>query len=168
MRTGQPLGGVVGIGAAQAVLPQGVLRTETDGNARPKIQMERLGGKTIGGVYTDGTRITTTYPERYFGNDRPIVQVRETWMSPDLKMAVFSTDDDPRTGLRTTEMTDIDRNEPDPTIFQAPEGVYGAGADSAGWELRVMSRSSTNRGSVLVAVAREHIPGAKAHILPIR
>jgi hypothetical protein len=81
-----------------------------------------LGGKTFAGVYAEGTKLTITYPVGYFGNDRPILNVRETWTSPELKIIVYTTDDDPRTGSRTTELTNIDRAEPDPAIFQVPEG----------------------------------------------
>jgi hypothetical protein len=56
------------------------------------------------------------------GNDRPIVVVRETWTAPDLAMVVLSINDDPRTGVQTTELTDFDRNEPDPALFNVPEG----------------------------------------------
>jgi hypothetical protein len=54
--------------------------------------------------------------------DRPIVNVRETWTAPDLKIIVYTTDDDPRTGSRTTELINLDRAEPDPALFQVPEG----------------------------------------------
>lgn len=94
----------------------------TDPNLRPARQSEKLGGKTIAGVYAEGTKLTITYPIGYFGNDRPIANVRETWMSPELKIVVYTTDDDPRTGSHTTELTDLIRGEPDPALFQIPEG----------------------------------------------
>jgi hypothetical protein len=85
-------------------------------------QTEKLGGKTIAGVYTEGTRMTMTIPEGAEGNDRPISIVNETWRSPDLDMTVLSVNEDPRTGTRTAEVTDLDRAEPDPSVFQVPEG----------------------------------------------
>lgn len=93
-----------------------------DSNLRPINQTEKLGGKTIAGVYAEGTRITITYPIGFFGNDRPIVNIREMWTVPDLRLVVLSTDDDPRTGLRTIELTNLNRAEPDPALFQVPEG----------------------------------------------
>jgi hypothetical protein len=93
-----------------------------DPNLRPTSHTEKLGGKTIAGVYAEGTRTTVTYPVGYFGNDRLIVTTHETWTSPDLKLLVLSVDDDPRTGTRTTELTNLDRVEPDPALFQVPEG----------------------------------------------
>jgi hypothetical protein len=85
-------------------------------------QREPLGGKTIAGVYAEGTRITMTTPEGAEGNDRPITTVTETWRSPDLDITLLSVNDDPRTGTRTSEVTDLNRAEPDPTVFQVPEG----------------------------------------------
>jgi hypothetical protein len=85
-------------------------------------QKEQLGGKTIAGVYAEGTRITMTIPEGAEGNDRPITTVNETWRSRDLNITLLSVNEDPRTGTRTTEVTDLDRAEPDPSVFQVPEG----------------------------------------------
>lgn len=93
-----------------------------DPNLRPSRQTEKLGSKTIAGVYAEGTRVTTTYPVGSLGNDRPIVTVRETWTSPDLRLVVLSTDEDPRTGKQTTEVINLDHGEPDPALFQVPEG----------------------------------------------
>ena len=107
-------------GSRAAQLPG--LRTLPDTSKFPKTHREQLDGKTIAGVYAKGTRVTTTYPVEYMGNDRPIVVVQETWTSPDLGMVVLSINDDPRTGVRTTELTDLDRNEPDPALFKVPEG----------------------------------------------
>jgi len=96
--------------------------TGADPERRPSMQRENLPPKTVNGIYAEGVRITQTYPIGYFGNDRPIVVVNETWTSTDLKIVVLTTSDDPRTGIRTTEVTNVDRSEPDPALFQVPEG----------------------------------------------
>jgi hypothetical protein len=93
-----------------------------DPNLRPERKTEKLGGKTIAGVYAEGTRLTVTYPVGFFGNDKPIITFHETWMSSDLKIVLLNIDDDPRTGTRVTEVTNLDRGEPSPTLFQVPEG----------------------------------------------
>ena len=93
-----------------------------DPNVKPQMHSEKLPGKTINGIYAEGTRLTITYPAGSLGNDRPIVSVHENWTSPDLQIVVLSTDDDPRSGTRTAEITNLDRSEPDPAIFQVPEG----------------------------------------------
>ncbi|HEY0263694.1 MAG TPA: hypothetical protein VGC07_04155 [Granulicella sp.] len=94
----------------------------TDSGPHPTTKHEQLGGRNIAGIYAEGTRITTTYPVGSIGNDKPIVVVSENWISPDLKLTVLQTNDDPRSGSRTVETTQLDRSEPDPALFQAPEG----------------------------------------------
>jgi hypothetical protein len=93
-----------------------------DSNVKPARQIDRLGGKTIAGVYAEGVRTTTTYPVGYMGNDRPFVNVREMWTASDLKLTVLATDNDPRNGLQSIEVTDLVRAEPDPALFLLPEG----------------------------------------------
>ena len=90
--------------------------------SQPKSQREQLGGKTIAGVYAEGIRMSRTIPEGAEGNDRPMTTVTETWRSPELKITLLSVNSDPRSGTRTTEVTDLDRAEPDPSVFQVPEG----------------------------------------------
>ena len=64
--------------------------------------------------------MTQTIPTGEQGNDRPFEIVSETWMSPDLKTAVLSKHNDPRSGENTTRLINISRNEPDPSLFQPP------------------------------------------------
>jgi hypothetical protein len=105
-----------------AIGPSVVAAFPVDSNVKPARQIDRLGGKTIAGVYADGVRTTITYPVDSVGNDRPIVNVRETWTAPDLKIVMLTTDNDPRNGLQSTEVTDLVRAEPDPALFLPPEG----------------------------------------------
>jgi hypothetical protein len=56
------------------------------------------------------------------GNDKDIMITRETWYSSDLKLVLQSAQDDPRFGETTYSLTNIQRNEPDPTLFQVPAG----------------------------------------------
>jgi hypothetical protein len=113
----------LGVAPPPEVIPQPPpAQQQANAESRPRILRERLAARMIAGVNAIGLRITTTYPIGYIGNDRPIVSVRETWTSPDLHMVVFSSETDPRTGVHTAEVSDLDRNEPSPTLFQAPEG----------------------------------------------
>jgi hypothetical protein len=114
--------GAVAGGISGGVAPPQILRTLPDTSGRPKSQTERLDGKTIAGVFAEGRRTTTTYPVGYFGNDRPVVVTQETWTSRELGLVLMTVNDDPRTGVRTMETTELDQSEPDPALFQAPEG----------------------------------------------
>jgi hypothetical protein len=89
---------------------------------RPKYirTRESLGGQTINGVYAVGERVMTVYPAGAAGNNRDFTVVQETWVARDLGLAVRSRTDDPRSGSRTQELTDLDRNEPNPSLFQIP------------------------------------------------
>jgi hypothetical protein len=88
--------------------------------ARPETTTEKLASQTIEGVLVEGTRHTMTWPVGAQGNDRPITRTNETWMSPELKVVVLSKTSDPRSGEQTQKLINIDRSEPDPSLFQPP------------------------------------------------
>jgi hypothetical protein len=83
---------------------------------------ESLGTKTVDGLSAVGTRSTTTIPSGTIGNDKPIVITQETWYSPDLKLVLESTHNDPRYGETTYTVTNLLRSEPDESLFQVPPG----------------------------------------------
>jgi hypothetical protein len=86
------------------------------------IHTETLPPDNIAGLYVEGTRTTQVIPAGTQGNDREITLISETWTSPELKITVRQMTNDPRTGKVTTEFTSIDRSDPDPALFKAPEG----------------------------------------------
>jgi hypothetical protein len=85
-----------------------------------EVNTESLGTQTIEGVVANGQRVTVTIQAGKIGNERPIVTVNERWYSPELQTLVFSKNSDPRLGETTYRLTNIDRNEPDPSLFQVP------------------------------------------------
>lgn len=78
---------------------------------------EQLGNQNIEGVDAVGTRTITTIPAGAIGNERPIEVVYERWYSEELKMIVYSKRSDPRVGEQTYRLTNINRSEPDPSLF---------------------------------------------------
>lgn len=86
------------------------------------VTSEDLGTQTINGMIAQGTRVTHTIPAGAIGNALPIQSVRETWVSADLKVPVLVKISDPRFGTRTTQLTQINRGEPDAALFQVPAG----------------------------------------------
>jgi hypothetical protein len=90
---------------------------------RPETKNEELGAQQMEGVLVTGTRTTTVYPVGFFGNDRPLTTVRESWMSRDLGIAVLTKNSDPRSGETTTKTTNISLSVPDPSLFQPPAGA---------------------------------------------
>jgi hypothetical protein len=88
----------------------------------PNVVTENLGVQTINGVQATGTRFTRTIPAGAEGNSLPIVTVHETWTSEDLKVPVMVKTSDPRFGTSQTQLTNVVRAEPDPSLFQVPAG----------------------------------------------
>jgi len=84
------------------------------------ISTENLGTQIMEGVQVTGTRTTQTIPVGKIGNDRPITITTEVWTSPELKTTILSKRNDPRTGEQTFKLTNIQRSEPDPSLFTVP------------------------------------------------
>ncbi len=81
---------------------------------------ESLGTRDIEGVTAEGTRSITTIPAGAIGNERPIETVYERWYSKELQLIVLSKHTDPRFGEQTYRLTNINRSEPDRSLFTPP------------------------------------------------
>jgi len=79
-----------------------------------------LGTQMIAGVSAQGTRNTRLIPAGEIGNTQPLSITSERWLSPDLQTVVLTKRSDPRTGSALFQLTNILRQEPDPTLFQVP------------------------------------------------
>jgi len=101
---------------AQLMLHKRVEEAEMSAN----VTTENLGTQIIEGVETTGVRTTRTIPVGKIGNDRPIVITTEVWTSPELKTIVLSKRSDPRSGEQTFKLTNIQRADPDPSLFTVP------------------------------------------------
>jgi hypothetical protein len=98
------------IGGAPTLLPKYETRTE------------ELGEQSYEGITARGTRTITTIPAGAIGNERAIEITYEKWFSDELQMVVYSKQSDPRTGEHTYRLTNINRSEPDPSLFKVPNG----------------------------------------------
>ena len=83
---------------------------------------EDLGSQSIEGLETSGTRDTITYNEGYFGNDRPVTGTREFWYAAGLGINLRSEVADPTFGKQVFTITDVRLGEPDPGLYQLPQG----------------------------------------------
>lgn len=81
---------------------------------------ESLGEKTIEGVTAEGTRSVVTIEAGKIGNERPLEIVSERWYSPQLQAVVLSRHSDPRFGETVYRLTNIERDEPDASLFTVP------------------------------------------------
>jgi hypothetical protein len=86
------------------------------------IHTEALPADSIAGLEVTGTRTTQVVAAGSIDNDRDFTVTSETWISPELKTTMRQLTSDPRTGTVTTELSNIDRSEPDPALFKPPAG----------------------------------------------
>ncbi len=88
----------------------------------PGGRTESLGKQTINGVEAEGSRTTVTIPAGEIGNERPIEIVSERWYSPELQVMVMTRHSDPRFGENSYQLTNINRTEPERSLFEVPAG----------------------------------------------
>ena len=84
------------------------------------LKTEQLGTKTINGLQAAGTRMTRTIPAGEIGNRNPIEVVTERWYSSDLQLPLLESHSDPMMGTMTIKLVNINRGEPDASLFQVP------------------------------------------------
>lgn len=91
-------------------------------SSQVSVQTESLAAQTMAGVSVEGTQTTRTIAAGAFGNDKPLVSTNEEWYSPDLQMVIQSTRNDPRFGQTTYTISNLQRAEPNASLFQVPAG----------------------------------------------
>lgn len=82
--------------------------------------VQKLGTKTIEGVLVEGVRTSYAVPHAQAKGDNQIIVVHECWYSPDFKVVILETDDDPRSSNFTNQLENIVRGEPDVAKYQPP------------------------------------------------
>ena len=118
--------------------PGAMGRASRTGVSEANVKHETLAAQSIHGLMASGTRVTRTIPAGTIGNSQALQTVHETWMSDDLKVPLKTTISDPRMGTMTTELTNINRSQPDPSLFQVPadytvkQGMGGRGPGGRG------------------------------------
>jgi hypothetical protein len=103
-----------------------VARSAFSSDESASLRTETLSAETIAGLDATGTRTTQVIPAGTVNNDRDFTVVSETWTSSELKTTVRQMSSDPRTGTVTTELSGIDRSEPDSALFKPPAGMQVA------------------------------------------
>jgi hypothetical protein len=79
-----------------------------------------LGQKTFEGLTATGTRVEYTIPAGQIGNEQPITVTSEQWVSEELGVMLSSTRHDPMIGDTQFHLSQIERTEPDPSLFVVP------------------------------------------------
>jgi hypothetical protein len=88
----------------------------------PLLQEEDLGSQTVENVVVHGIRKSRTIPAKANGTWKAIVVVDEYWYSEELHLNIIVKHNDPRTGQQVVTITQVDRAEPDPAMFEVPSG----------------------------------------------
>ncbi len=104
----------------KAAQPQANVAAPPPNGLRRTISQDSVGTQLINGVQAEGHRTIETIPAEAEGNDRPITVVSEYWFSPELKLTVLNKRSDPRSGESTTQILNLSRTEPDPSLFTVP------------------------------------------------
>lgn len=94
-------------------------------NLEANTRDETLGPEYINGVYAEGSRSVEAIPPGRGGNstDHSLNRIDEIWMAPDLNTVVKTFLDDGLGFTERTELKNIDRSEPDRSIFLPPSGL---------------------------------------------
>jgi hypothetical protein len=110
--------------------PPSIRFAAPDGNAPPSqfTQQEDLGIREIEGVPAHGIRQTQTVTDENDGKE--VVITDEYWYSQDLRINLMIKHSDPRKGMSTLTVAQITRTEPDPALFEVPEGYTHPGVQA--------------------------------------
>ena len=96
---------------------------ENDGTyptAKPDVKFESLGSQTMQGIEVVGRRTTTTWSAESQRAGKDLVSVEEMWISNALGMAPLIKRADFRWGTDTQQLENIQREEPDASLFVVP------------------------------------------------
>lgn len=86
------------------------------------MRLEDLGSAALDGIEVHGYRRTSTLGADSTGTGKPVVVVDEYWYSEELRINLLSKHSDPRTGNLAITVTNLNRTEPDPNLFEIPQG----------------------------------------------
>jgi hypothetical protein len=112
-------------------VPPAFFDASTTGRSLPLNEFakeEDLGTKNIDGLSVHGVRHTQTIAPGNGDTGKQITVADEIWYSEDLRINLVIKHSDPRTGAVTMTVTQVTRKEPDPALFEIPEGYRPAGA----------------------------------------
>jgi len=90
------------------------------GPKRPGLIESDLGSQNMNGVELTGLRQERTIPAENSGTGKPIVITDDFWYAPQLYVYLIIRHDDPRTGEQMVAVSEVDRHEPDATLFAVP------------------------------------------------
>jgi hypothetical protein len=116
------------------------------GKPQPNIVVEDLGFRTIDGISARGVRLTHLGAETDGEWSGKPIRITETWASDDIAATILEIRTDPKTHMASVNtLTDIKRVDPDPTIFEIPQGYkINPTADEMPYQLADAGSAETN------------------------
>jgi hypothetical protein len=141
--TGPKVASVAKMKDSAGRVPTAAQPKENDSRPQPQVTTESIGSQVIDNVVATGERTTTIVPAGRSGNDEPITKTHEAWTSDELKLVLLQKWTDPRTGVRTTQLADFSRAEPNAALFRPP----------AGYEIRTAEQTLRELAQKLQAAA---------------
>ena len=109
----------------QRIIDCASLSTEHSAIHQDPAEYENLGDDKIEGISVKGCRITRSLPGKPDSN-QPETSITEIWASPELQINLLVTEHYSNGEERLTRLSNIIREEPDPALFQIPEGYTDA------------------------------------------
>lgn len=108
-----------------STVPPALLAASPVGDMLPAnefTKQEDLGMSDMEGVSVHGVRQTQTIPADDAGTVKDVVVTDEYWYSEELRINMQIKHNDPRLGAVTMTVTQVSRTEPDPRLFDIPNG----------------------------------------------
>ena len=121
--------------------------TPAAGTAKSETTREEIGTDTMEGLSVKGVRATQTYATGALGNDRPLTIVTEYWYAAELRINLLTKRTDPRFGVQTVRVTELQRKEPDAALF-AIGGEYRVVNESGPTEVAQGPGATEERAAV--------------------
>jgi hypothetical protein len=142
--TGPKVATVAKIKEPTGVAPTAAKPKQNDSRPQPEVTKQDLGSQIIDSVPASGELTTTVVPVGRSGNDQPIPKTHEVWTSDEMKLVLLQKWSDPRTGLRTTQLAQFSRTEPDAALFHPPTGYQVKSAEQSMRELAEKLEAAAN------------------------
>lgn len=114
-----------------ATVPPALINASPTGNTLPQNEFtkeEDLGVHEMEGLSVHGVREIQTIADENGGTGKEVLITDEYWYSDDLRINLMIKHSDPRTGTVTMTVVQVTRTEPDPALFEIPDGYRRAGA----------------------------------------
>lgn len=95
------------------------------------IKQQALPDESIDGITCERILQTETIAAGKIGNERAIVVTSQTCASPELHLLLMRKRSDPRYGTTNYQLSDIQRREPDASLFKVPSDFKTISEDSS-------------------------------------